>query len=382
MAIACPYTPNVARQTDPDAALTAYANWIADVVVPRARKEAPVLTDTAHTALDGVSLGGFVGDRDLRAQAGGLRGVGGACRARYNAVRLALLRGQARRPRSARPGDQRLHRDQRGRRLSRDQPRPLPPTLTRKERRRGRPDHVPPGCTTRSSCARPGRSRCSSGTTAGCADASRYGFRFLPGSGTLGRGIAVRRALLLCAPFSLPASPARPPRASARRSRRTSARRAPRLQGVGRLGLRRQRGLDVQVKSGAGWAPSGSPRPRGGELHRRAVRHQLAGDEERRHRPVRLPLLPLQRGSQDAGELLPRRHGRARAGRSPAVARLRGHDDVHRRDRHLDGNRVVDAVASATGTPPILHTSVNVLSQFDDVQSLAGHAQLPSRAAA
>jgi lysozyme len=36
----------------------------------------------------------------------------------------------------------------------------------------------------------------------------------------------------------------------------------------------------------------------------------------------------------------------------------------------------LDAVASATGTLPILYTSVNVLSQFDDVQSLAGHAQL------
>ncbi len=36
----------------------------------------------------------------------------------------------------------------------------------------------------------------------------------------------------------------------------------------------------------------------------------------------------------------------------------------------------LDAVASATGTLPILYTSVNVLSQFDDAQSLAGHAQL------
>jgi lysozyme len=36
----------------------------------------------------------------------------------------------------------------------------------------------------------------------------------------------------------------------------------------------------------------------------------------------------------------------------------------------------LDAVASATGTLPILYTSVNVLSNFDDTQSLAGHAQL------
>ncbi len=36
----------------------------------------------------------------------------------------------------------------------------------------------------------------------------------------------------------------------------------------------------------------------------------------------------------------------------------------------------LDAVASATGTLPILYTSVNVLSNFQNTQSLAGHAQL------
>jgi len=61
LAIACPYTPNVVKQPDPAAALDAYAGWIADVVVPRAHKEAPVFTDAAHTSLDGVSLGGYLG---------------------------------------------------------------------------------------------------------------------------------------------------------------------------------------------------------------------------------------------------------------------------------------------------------------------------------
>ena len=61
VAIACPYTPNVAKRPDPAAALDAYAAWIADVVVPRARSEAPVFIDAAHTSLDGVSLGGYVG---------------------------------------------------------------------------------------------------------------------------------------------------------------------------------------------------------------------------------------------------------------------------------------------------------------------------------
>jgi pimeloyl-ACP methyl ester carboxylesterase len=59
MAIACPYTPNVGKL--PEAALDAYAAWIVDVVIPRARKEAPVIADAAHTAIDGVSLGGYVG---------------------------------------------------------------------------------------------------------------------------------------------------------------------------------------------------------------------------------------------------------------------------------------------------------------------------------
>jgi GH25 family lysozyme M1 (1,4-beta-N-acetylmuramidase) len=36
----------------------------------------------------------------------------------------------------------------------------------------------------------------------------------------------------------------------------------------------------------------------------------------------------------------------------------------------------LDAVASATGTLPILYTSVNVLSNFQNTQSLEGHAQL------
>lgn len=61
LALACPYTPNVAKLPDPAASLDAYAAWIADVVVPRARREAPVLDGAAHVSLDGVSLGGFVG---------------------------------------------------------------------------------------------------------------------------------------------------------------------------------------------------------------------------------------------------------------------------------------------------------------------------------
>lgn len=61
MVIACPFTPNVPKAPNPTAAFDAYADWIVDVVIPRARKEAPVLADAAHTSIDGVSLGGYVG---------------------------------------------------------------------------------------------------------------------------------------------------------------------------------------------------------------------------------------------------------------------------------------------------------------------------------
>jgi predicted esterase len=59
MVIACPYTPNLGKLPASD--LDRYAGWITDVVIHRARAEAPVIPDAAHTSLDGVSLGGLVG---------------------------------------------------------------------------------------------------------------------------------------------------------------------------------------------------------------------------------------------------------------------------------------------------------------------------------
>lgn len=60
LCLVCPYTPNVHKMADPSGKLDAYAKWIAEVVVPRARKEASVYSDVAHTAIDGCSLGGYV----------------------------------------------------------------------------------------------------------------------------------------------------------------------------------------------------------------------------------------------------------------------------------------------------------------------------------
>jgi hypothetical protein len=101
MAVACPFTPNVQKLPDPEAALEKYAAWITGVVIPRARKEAPVLADAAHTAIDGVSLGGYVGMEvflrrpDAFAAWGGVQSAVNAVRLPGYADRLATVLGKA-----------------------------------------------------------------------------------------------------------------------------------------------------------------------------------------------------------------------------------------------------------------------------------------------
>lgn len=60
LCLVCPFTPNVHKTANPSASLDTYAAWIADTVIPRARKDAPVYSDAARTAIDGCSLGGYV----------------------------------------------------------------------------------------------------------------------------------------------------------------------------------------------------------------------------------------------------------------------------------------------------------------------------------
>lgn len=58
-AIACPFTPRVSKSPlGAPVALDVYADWIEKVLIPRARKEAPVLTGGASTFIDGCSMGG------------------------------------------------------------------------------------------------------------------------------------------------------------------------------------------------------------------------------------------------------------------------------------------------------------------------------------
>jgi hypothetical protein len=61
IAIACPYMPNPSRMESESTFFERYTSWIADVVLPKARKEAPVYVDAQHTSIDGVSLGGYTG---------------------------------------------------------------------------------------------------------------------------------------------------------------------------------------------------------------------------------------------------------------------------------------------------------------------------------
>lgn len=61
LAVACPYTPNVYKAASRKVMLDDYADWLVEVVIPRARVEAPIRKDAAHTSLDGCSMGGYVG---------------------------------------------------------------------------------------------------------------------------------------------------------------------------------------------------------------------------------------------------------------------------------------------------------------------------------
>jgi poly(3-hydroxybutyrate) depolymerase len=60
LAIACPYTPNVFRQPSTPAALDRYAEWVADGVLPEARKLLSLPSGARAIGVDGVSLGGYV----------------------------------------------------------------------------------------------------------------------------------------------------------------------------------------------------------------------------------------------------------------------------------------------------------------------------------
>ncbi len=56
LVIVCPFVP---RQISAEVSFDDYARFLADKVIPRARKELPVIPTTAATGIDGVSLGGI-----------------------------------------------------------------------------------------------------------------------------------------------------------------------------------------------------------------------------------------------------------------------------------------------------------------------------------
>jgi enterochelin esterase-like enzyme len=101
---ACPYTPNVNKLANPAGSLDAYATWITEVVIPRARKEAPVHAEAARTAIDGCSLGGsvalevFVRKPAAFGALGGVQAAFGEARAQGYADRLAAALASGAKP--------------------------------------------------------------------------------------------------------------------------------------------------------------------------------------------------------------------------------------------------------------------------------------------
>lgn len=101
IAIACPYMPNAGRMDHEAKVLDAYASWIIDVVIPKARKEAPIYADASHTSIDGVSLGGYTGIEtflrkpDTFGAWGCVQGALGSLRIVSYAERLAAVHQQS-----------------------------------------------------------------------------------------------------------------------------------------------------------------------------------------------------------------------------------------------------------------------------------------------
>jgi enterochelin esterase-like enzyme len=93
LVMACPYMPNVAGSSE---ALDAYGRWLTQVLVPRVRREAPVLEGDRKTTIGGCSLGGYVSlEVFLRRPEsfgawGGVQTAIGESSAARNAERLAL----------------------------------------------------------------------------------------------------------------------------------------------------------------------------------------------------------------------------------------------------------------------------------------------------
>ncbi|MBI5512669.1 MAG: esterase [Deltaproteobacteria bacterium] len=58
VAVVAPFTPDV-LPAEAGALQDAYSDWVVQVLVPRARRELPVLATREATGVDGVSLGGF-----------------------------------------------------------------------------------------------------------------------------------------------------------------------------------------------------------------------------------------------------------------------------------------------------------------------------------
>jgi enterochelin esterase-like enzyme len=58
LVVLCPYTPDVLAGERPLDRAVPYARFLVDTLLPRARRELPVVNSASATGIDGVSLGG------------------------------------------------------------------------------------------------------------------------------------------------------------------------------------------------------------------------------------------------------------------------------------------------------------------------------------
>lgn len=61
LVVLCPYTPDILAGERPFERAAPYARFVSEVLLPRARRELPVVGTMESTGIDGVSLGGRVG---------------------------------------------------------------------------------------------------------------------------------------------------------------------------------------------------------------------------------------------------------------------------------------------------------------------------------
>ncbi len=102
LVVVCPYLPDFDWSRPPRDMVDDYARFVLEELVPRARRELPVLPESRHTGIDGVSLGGAMGIRVGFRNAAAFGAVG-VLQCALNPGQVEELTELARRARAANP---------------------------------------------------------------------------------------------------------------------------------------------------------------------------------------------------------------------------------------------------------------------------------------